>query len=140
MSRGATPARGFSGKPPERAAPLPSAGMCGIEGPAAAGAARPPANHRLRLTAHPKQVITVLQIAKYSILLITSLFFLLFGIQVLRLAYQLNDPFAFVMTFFASNLMILISAALALGFAIKLKRLGKVPPTQHPVDPEHEIE
>ncbi len=59
---------------------------------------------------------------KQAALLLISLFFLLFGIQVLRSAYRLNDPFAFVMTFFASNLMILISAALGLGFALKIIR------------------
>ena len=57
---------------------------------------------------------------KHGVLLIVSLLFLFFGIQVLHFAYRLKDPFAFVMTFFASNLMILISAALALGFALKL--------------------
>jgi len=67
---------------------------------------------------------TVKQVA----LLIISLFFLLFGIQVLRFAYRLNDPFAFVMTFFASNLMILISAALGLGFALKIIRTCRTEP------------
>ena len=47
-------------------------------------------------------------------------FFLLFGVCLLILAYHLNDPFRFIMTFFASSLMILISAALLLGFVIKM--------------------
>ncbi|MCJ7596287.1 MAG: hypothetical protein MUO52_16085 [Desulfobacterales bacterium] len=47
-------------------------------------------------------------------------FFLLFGVHLLILAYHLNDPFGFIMTFFASNLMILISAALLLGFIVKM--------------------
>ena len=47
-------------------------------------------------------------------------FFLLFGVCLLILAYHLNDPFRFIMTFFASSLMILISAALLLGFIVKM--------------------
>lgn len=47
-------------------------------------------------------------------------FFLLFGVHLLFLAYRLNDPFGFIMTFFASSLMILISAALLLGFIVKM--------------------
>jgi len=42
--------------------------------------------------------------------------FLVFGIQLVVAAYTLDDPFAFVLTFFASNLMILISAVLMIGF------------------------
>jgi len=45
-----------------------------------------------------------------------SCFFLFFGIQVLIAAYDLKDPFSFIMTFFASNLIILISIALMLVF------------------------
>jgi hypothetical protein len=47
-------------------------------------------------------------------------FFLAFGIQLLISAYQLKNPFWFVMTFFASNLIILISAALLLGFIVRM--------------------
>jgi hypothetical protein len=36
------------------------------------------------------------------------------------MAYQILDPFSFVMTFFASNLIILISAALLLGFILRI--------------------
>jgi len=75
---------------------------------------------------------------KHIILLTASLFFLAFGIQVLLLAYQLNDPFAFVMTFFASNLMILISAVLALGFCLKLFRPKKTNPDLVPSKPDVE--
>ncbi len=42
-------------------------------------------------------------------------FFLVFGIQLCRAAYKLSDPFYFLMTFFASNLIILISAAISYG-------------------------
>lgn len=47
-------------------------------------------------------------------------FFLIFGIQLLISAYQLKNPFWFVMTFFASNLIILISAALLVGFIVRM--------------------
>lgn len=59
---------------------------------------------------------------KFSVLLLISFLFLLFGVQVLFSAYRLKDPFEFIMTFFASNLIILISVALGLGFALRLWR------------------
>lgn len=59
---------------------------------------------------------------KYGALLLISLFFLLFGIEVLFSAYRFKDPFEFIMTFFASNLIILISVALGLGFVVRLWR------------------
>jgi hypothetical protein len=43
-------------------------------------------------------------------LALAALFFLLFGVYLLILAYYLKDPFSFVLTFFSSNLIILISA------------------------------
>jgi putative effector of murein hydrolase LrgA (UPF0299 family) len=54
------------------------------------------------------------------ILALIALFFIVFGIDLLRVAYHISDPFSFVMTFFASNLIILISAALLLSFIIKM--------------------
>lgn len=46
--------------------------------------------------------------------------FLAFGVEVLRAAYRLTDPFSFVMTFFAANFMILISAALVFGLVWRM--------------------
>ena len=46
--------------------------------------------------------------------------FLAFGVEVLVAAYGLNDPFSFVMTFFAANFMILISAALTFGLVWRM--------------------
>lgn len=57
---------------------------------------------------------------KHIALLLAGGFFLLFGINLLISAYQLNDPFSFVMTFFASNFIILISAALLFGFVMRV--------------------
>jgi TRAP-type C4-dicarboxylate transport system permease small subunit len=66
--------------------------------------------------------MSLLRKVRHIFLIIVSCFFLLFGVHVLIAAYQLTDPFSFVMTFFASNLIILISAALTLGFAVRLFR------------------
>ena len=55
-----------------------------------------------------------------GILSAACLFFLLFGVHLLIAAYGLNNPFWFVMTFFSSSLIILISAALLLGFILRM--------------------
>lgn len=47
-------------------------------------------------------------------------FYLVFGIQLLISAYQLNDPASFIFTFYASNFMILFSGALLAGFIYRL--------------------
>jgi hypothetical protein len=49
-------------------------------------------------------------------------FFLLFGVYLLIASYSLKDPFHFIMTFFASSLMILISAAILTGVVIRTIR------------------
>ena len=54
------------------------------------------------------------------ILTLMGCFFLVFGIHLLISAYHLNNPFWFIMTFFASNLIILISAALLVGFILRM--------------------
>ncbi len=59
------------------------------------------------------------------ILVLVGCFFLVFGIHILIAAYYLKDPFNFIMTFFASNLIILISATLVLGFIIRMVRAYK---------------
>jgi Na+/alanine symporter len=58
--------------------------------------------------------------AIHLVLALISVFFILFGINLLYMAYQILDPFSFIMTFFASNLIILISAALLLGFILRI--------------------
>lgn len=47
-------------------------------------------------------------------------FFLLFGIFILIAAYHLDNPIWFIMTFFASNLIILISGVLLVGFILRM--------------------
>ncbi|MBF0232355.1 MAG: hypothetical protein HQK65_04870 [Desulfamplus sp.] len=58
-------------------------------------------------------------------LTLISIFFILFGINLLMGSYTLKDPFSFIMTFFAASLMILISLTLAAGFIIKMVRVYK---------------
>ena len=59
------------------------------------------------------------------VLILVSLFFLLFGVDLLRAAYTLDDPFQFIMTFFAASFIILISLALGTGFMIKIVRVWR---------------
>jgi len=55
------------------------------------------------------------------ILIILGCFFLLFGIQVLVSSYKLEEPFSFILTFFASNFIILISATLLVVFVFQMR-------------------
>ncbi|MEX1302091.1 MAG: hypothetical protein AB1Z16_07995 [Desulfotignum sp.] len=57
------------------------------------------------------------------LLLLVSVFFLVFGLDLLVAAYRLEDPFTFIMTFFAASFVMLISAALAVTFIIKMIRV-----------------
>jgi hypothetical protein len=59
---------------------------------------------------------------KIITLILVSIFFLIMGVDLLIAAYGLTDPFTFILVFFAASLMILISATLCLGFALRLKR------------------
>ena len=54
------------------------------------------------------------------ILFVLFCFLLVFGIILLISAYQLKDPFSFIMTFFASNLIILMSGALLVGLVLRM--------------------
>ena len=53
-------------------------------------------------------------------------FFLFFGIRLLKAAYQINDPFAFILTFFAANFIILISGALIVRFVVEIRLVLKM--------------
>jgi len=55
-----------------------------------------------------------------TILVLLCGFFLVFGIQILIKSYQLNNPFYFMMIFFSSNLIILISVVLVAGFLYRM--------------------
>ena len=54
------------------------------------------------------------------VLILVGSFFLYYGIELLISSYGLNDPYTFLMTFFASNFIILISGALVIGFAYRM--------------------
>ena len=60
------------------------------------------------------------------ILILAGCFFLAFGIHILNAAYRLTDPFSFIMAFFASNLIILISATLILGFVLRMIKVYRI--------------
>jgi len=63
---------------------------------------------------------------RQSLLILAGCFFLTFGIHILIAAYQLKDPYSFIMAFFASNLIILISATLVLGFVLRMVRVYRI--------------
>jgi hypothetical protein len=56
------------------------------------------------------------------VLALVAVFFILFGIDLLITAYHITDPFSFIMTFFASNLIILISCTLLLLFILNMAK------------------
>jgi len=49
-----------------------------------------------------------------------SVFFLFFGIELCLASYKLNHPHQFILTFFASNLIILISVAVLIGVVMRI--------------------
>ena len=57
---------------------------------------------------------------KHLLIGIFSVFFLMFGIDLLISSYHLSSPHEFIMCFFASNLMIMISAVGILYPAIRI--------------------
>ncbi|UCH00806.1 MAG: hypothetical protein JSU78_02275 [Deltaproteobacteria bacterium] len=64
--------------------------------------------------------------ATQIVLALIAIFFILFGINLLYIAYQITEPFSFIMTFFASNLIILISVTLLIIFVLKIvTNIGK---------------
>jgi hypothetical protein len=63
---------------------------------------------------------------RQAILVLAGCLFLAFGILMLVSAYKLKDPYSFIMAFFASNLMILISATLVLGFVLRMIKVYKL--------------
>ncbi len=58
-----------------------------------------------------------------TVMLLVSVFFLVFGIDLLMASYSLGNPFRFIMTFFAASFIILISLALGTSFVIKMIRV-----------------
>ena len=54
------------------------------------------------------------------VLILLGSFFLYYGVELLISSYGLNDPYTFIMTFFASSFIILISATLIFCFAYRM--------------------
>ncbi len=59
-------------------------------------------------------------LARQVILILIGAFFLYYGIQLLISSYDRNDPFVFIMIFFAANFIILISGTLIFGFVYRI--------------------
>jgi len=66
---------------------------------------------------------------------VLSVIFLIFGIDLLLAAYALKSPQYFILTFFASNLIILISAVVLIGGLLRWYRGDREEETAAPVDP-----
>jgi fucose 4-O-acetylase-like acetyltransferase len=61
---------------------------------------------------------------------ILSIFFLFVGISLCRAAYDLEHPYQFILTFFSSNLIILISVVILLGAVLRM--IGRLRQGQAP--------
>ena len=59
------------------------------------------------------------------LMMLASLFFLVFGVDLMRATYALDNPDNFIMTFFSASFIILISLTLAISFLIKMIRVFK---------------
>ena len=59
--------------------------------------------------------------ARQVVLVLLGCFFLVFGIHILVSSYKLEEPFSFILTFFASNFIILISFTLVIVFVYQIK-------------------
>jgi hypothetical protein len=59
-------------------------------------------------------------IITWILLMALACFFLYFGIEVLVFAFTLKEPVPFILTLFSSNLIILISLALLVGFIFRV--------------------
>jgi hypothetical protein len=62
----------------------------------------------------------------YCVLFLCSLGVVTFGLVMLKIAYDLQHPIEFLACFFSASLVILIGAALALGFGLRaVQRINK---------------
>ena len=77
-----------------------------------------------RMSRHPLSIRPLWWLGQ-ALLVLVGCFFLAVGVQLLMAAYRLPDPFTFIMTFFAASLIILISAALLVGFCLRLRAVYK---------------
>ena len=66
--------------------------------------------------------------------------FLVLGIDLCRASFRLKEPYQFILTFFASNLIILVSAALFAGLIVRIigRLRGRPETTPHPAPSDME--
>jgi hypothetical protein len=76
---------------------------------------------------------------RHIVFLCAGIFFLLFGVILLISAYRTDNPAQFIMTFFASNLMILISGTIVVGLIVRLIASKKEEDTEERT-PRHNTE
>ncbi len=60
------------------------------------------------------------------VLIVVAGFFMIYGISLFRAAYDLNDPFIFIMMIFASSLIILVNAVLCFGLLYRMINVYKI--------------
>ena len=60
------------------------------------------------------------------ILVVLSAFFLFLGIEVCIYSYRLDNPFHFILSFFASNLIIMISVVILAGLIYRMVGVYKL--------------
>ena len=60
------------------------------------------------------------------VLVLAAAFFLIYGISLFRAAYQLNNPFHFIMMIFASNLIILVNGTILIGLVYRMVNVYKL--------------
>jgi len=70
-----------------------------------------------------RSMLSFFWLVRQIFLILASCFFLTFGINLLIAAYKLKNPYSFIMTFFSSNFIILISAVLLIGFIYRIVNL-----------------
>ncbi len=60
------------------------------------------------------------------VLILVAGFFFVYGISLFRAAYDLKDPFHFIMMIFASSLIILINAVLCFGLIYRMINVYRI--------------
>jgi hypothetical protein len=70
---------------------------------------------------------------KNIIIALLSVFFLLFGVKSLMIAYTLKNPHEFIMYFFSSSLIILVSIVGIIYPAFRMKSILKLNKTDNDV-------
>lgn len=66
-----------------------------------------------------------------------SVFFLFFGINLCRASFKLDHPHQFILTFFSSNLIILISVVILAGVSVRMiTRLRQGQPSAKGIPPQ----